>query len=214
MRKHCKWLVNCCRVYMVDTLHWHTGETDCVAPHSTYTSVFRAALHHNTVYINTLSRTSPQHSTQSVILLATHGQWASLLHRVAHRTSDLSAISSIARQYVWRYNATWSYIGPGEASSLVRQLLLHGRERLACEIRETACSYRQVQALYSEHYKQVLMLYVSACTLAARLKRTLTFHFPAGASTSSPIVSVATLMHIASPDRIGELRWEGEGGVE
>ena len=103
MHKHCKWLVNGCRVYVMDTLHWHTGETDCVALH----------LHNSSP-----SRTSPQHSIQSVILLGSgHGQWAwaGLLHRVAHKTSDLSANSSIARQHVWRYNATWSYIGQGRS---------------------------------------------------------------------------------------------------
>ena len=60
MHKHCKWLVNGCRVYVVDTLHWHTGKTDCVALH----------LHNSSP-----SRTSPQHSIQSVILLGSgHGQ--------------------------------------------------------------------------------------------------------------------------------------------
>ena len=49
-----------------------------------------------------------------------------------------------------------------EVSSLVRQLHLHERERLACEIREAGRCYMQVDALYCEHYKQ-LQMFLLAC---------------------------------------------------
>ena len=65
---------------------------------------------------------------------------------------------------------------------------------------EAGC-WRQGAVLHNDHYRQVLLRVFLFASTSGRLKSTLTSHFPASASTSSPIVSAAALMHIVSPDK-------------
>ena len=124
---------------------------------------------------------------QTVALCLCNCTHQTALHYITVRSVLLLVLHAIASRCPWdlltrlllaeRYNAMWTATGPGEAGC-----------------------FRQVAAVYSDHYRQALLCVLHSVSRSAHMKRTLTFHFPGGVSTSSPIVSAATLMHTAAPD--------------